>query len=138
MSFEQWISLEPMAAPRHRARRIGRGIAFYHVKEYTDWLDECRALYTGPQFDCPVDFTNVHYIRRPASVKRPYPSVKPDDDNYLKALQDALTGVAWADDSTVIGGPPYKLYADDCPPGIYIKIREFTGLPFEVPRLWEQ
>lgn len=43
-------------------------------------------------------------IKRPKSVskaKRPWPSVRPDLDNYVKAVLDAANGIIWLDDSQV-------------------------------------
>lgn len=55
----------------------------------------------------------VHFVlRRPPSVKaRPYPSVKPDLDNYAKAALDALNGVAWCDDGQITSLHLQKHYA---------------------------
>lgn len=115
MRYETILPVEPMAAPRHRARRIGKGIAFYHLKEYTSWLDECRALYSGPFFSGPVAVEATFYLPRPASVKREYPSVKPDIDNYVKALLDGITGPAFKDDGVVVDVIARKRYAPGAP-----------------------
>jgi len=58
----------------------------------------------------------VHFVlRKPPSIKnsrdRPYPSVKPDLDNYAKAALDALNGVAWHDDGQVTSLNLQKHYA---------------------------
>ena len=39
---------------------------------------------------------------RPATVKRARPSVKPDLSKLIRALEDALTGIVWVDDSQVV------------------------------------
>lgn len=123
MNFEQWVDIEPMAAPRHRARRIGKGIAFYHESRYTKWLDQCRGLYEGPMFEGAVDLQATFHIPRGKTVKRPAPLIKPDIDNYLKALMDALTGAAYKDDGQVLGVSASKRYADNEPPGIWISLQ---------------
>ena len=48
-------------------------------------------------------------IKRPKSVKRPYPSCKPDLDNFLKTL-DSLNGIFWEDDSQIIDVRASKRY----------------------------
>lgn len=54
------------------------------------------------------------YFRRPKTVKRKYPNIKPDIDNLEKALYDGITqsGVFWEDDSLVVGHDSMMLYDD--------------------------
>ena len=47
---------------------------------------------------------------------------KPDVDNLVKAVLDALNGVAWEDDSQIVRVCAEKFYSKD--PYIYIRIRE--------------
>jgi Holliday junction resolvase RusA-like endonuclease len=53
-----------------------------------------------------------------------YPEVKPDVDNIVKFVYDALTGICWDDDKRIIGGESLKDYADDGPPRVEIWIEE--------------
>lgn len=39
-----------------------------------------------------------------------YPAVKPDTTKLLRAVEDALTGVVWADDAQVVDQAAYKRY----------------------------
>lgn len=41
------------------------------------------------------------------------PMERPDADNYLKALKDALNGVLYKDDSNIILPIPFKAYSDE-------------------------
>lgn len=50
------------------------------------------------------------------------PTSRPDGDNYLKVVQDALNGVCYADDSQVIDARVIKRYSER--PGLRIEIRE--------------
>jgi len=51
--------------------------------------------------------------RRPLKAWAPrWHTRKPDRDNLVKAVQDALNGVAWRDDSQVCTGAIHKRYAD--------------------------
>jgi len=64
--------------------------------------------------DYPVQVEVIFNIKRPKSVsekKRKYPIVKPDIDNYIKALFDAMNGIVWKDDSLVVQCKVQKLYA---------------------------
>lgn len=47
---------------------------------------------------------------KPKTAKQVVPSVKPDADKLLRAIFDALTGVAYADDSQVVSVTLTKAY----------------------------
>ncbi len=49
-----------------------------------------------------------------------YPSAKPDLDNVVKAVLDALNGVAYKDDARVVGIYSQKVYGDN--PGVLVEI----------------
>lgn len=50
----------------------------------------------------PVRVELVFYFTKPKSVKRDYPSVKPDIDKLCRTVLDAATGRLFKDDSQVI------------------------------------
>ena len=50
---------------------------------------------------------------RPKSAKQRVPSVKPDVDKVLRALLDALTGVAYQDDAQVVAATVKKAYGSE-------------------------
>ena len=56
---------------------------------------------------------------------RTYPSAKPDLDNVVKAVLDALNGVAYKDDSRVVGLYSQKVYSDN--PGVLVEISRMGG-----------
>ena len=70
----------------------------------------------------PISITMKFRIKRPKSVKRPYPTVAPDLDKYIRAVNDGLTGVAFADDAQVVKIIASKEYADT--PGVDIEISD--------------
>lgn len=41
------------------------------------------------------------------------PIVKPDTSNYLKLIEDALTGIVWEDDNLITDLVASKWYSDD-------------------------
>lgn len=51
----------------------------------------------------------VEFVK-PKSAKQTVPSVKPDADKLLRAIFDALTGIAYADDSQVVSVALAKQY----------------------------
>jgi crossover junction endodeoxyribonuclease RusA len=82
-----------------------------------------------PTITGPVVVTYDFFVPRPASVsatKRPYPSVAPDLDKYVRGAGDALReGGVYADDSQIVGIRATKRYADgDQDAGAWITIAE--------------
>lgn len=53
------------------------------------------------------------FVRPPSAKGRRLPTVKPDADKVLRALLDALTGVAYADDAQVVDVSVSKRYGAD-------------------------
>lgn len=61
-------------------------------------------------------------VLRPKSVKRALPIVAPDLDKYIRGCLDALTGVAYIDDSQVVCIIAKKQYAAE--PGVDIEVTD--------------
>jgi len=62
--------------------------------------------------DGAIGIEIVFRVRRPKTVKRDYPTVAPDLDKYIRGVLDALTGIAYQDDSQVIDIKAEKVYSD--------------------------
>lgn len=71
--------------------------------------------------DGPVEVDLRFTIRRPRTVTRSDPTVRPDLDKLVRAVLDALTGVAYEDDSQVIRLSASKRYGLE--PGVLIALR---------------
>lgn len=50
--------------------------------------------------------------RKRRENKQSVPTKKPDTDNYIKSVLDALTGVIWQDDNIIYHIDAYKYYSD--------------------------
>lgn len=108
----------PVAQPRQRHRVIQSGGRAF-AANYTPRNDPvnlfkasvqqaAQAVYDGPPIDGPVLLSVIFVLPRPKGMvwkTRPMPrerhTKKPDAENILKALQDALVGLAFRDDSQV-------------------------------------
>ena len=64
----------------------------------------------------PVVLSVVFYLPRPKRPDYPEPAVRPDLDKLLRAILDALTGIAWKDDGQVVKVRGRKRYASDAEP----------------------
>jgi len=96
----------------------GRFANVYMPTEYVDWKDDVaesiRATVdpAAPErFEAPVSVTAEFICLAPKTTKLPFP--KPDLDNYLKSLLDAVTESAtlWKDDCQVNASKTSKRWA---------------------------
>lgn len=89
-----------------------------------DWKGDVKRFaseeYKGPLLDGPLKVTLTFYVARPQghsgkkglSASAPaYPVVRPDLLKYARAVEDALTGVIWSDDSQIVTELLRKRYA---------------------------
>lgn len=94
-----------------------------------EWIDEHgREPMVGP-----LSLEVVAFVPMPKSIpmKRrstALPTTRPDGDNYLKTVLDALNQVAWPDDSVVVDMRVRKRYAEDDGPCWVITVDEVPGL----------
>ena len=90
-------------------------------------------------FESAIRLSVAFYLPRPKKYqKRGVPVAHltaPDIDKLLRAVLDALTKVAWGDDSQVVELLTTKAYADvDAPPHAAIRVERTTGArPVVVP-----
>jgi Holliday junction resolvase RusA-like endonuclease len=88
----------------------------YFPKETKKATKEIRKYvsdrYKGEPLDGPIMINVTFYIgERPKSAKkRMHPHTKPDLDNYMKLLGDALEGVVWTNDSRIVVSHLRKAY----------------------------
>jgi len=98
-----WLPGEPVTQAR---ARTGKGHGYYPAKSagYRKWAAlSLRSQYAGkPPLSGPVKLGLLFYRVRPKSNRSDWPTIKPDLDNYVKMLCDALkdAGVL-ADDAQV-------------------------------------
>lgn len=121
-----FIEIKPKAAPRPRVTRNGT----YNPKSYTDYK-KAIALISKTKFKKSSEPLKMHidfFFKIPKSwskVKKeniPHHTSRPDIDNLIKSIKDALNGVAYDDDSQVVSIFARKQYADR--DGVLIEIIE--------------
>ena len=72
----------------------------------------------------PVSLSLCFYLPRPKKPKHEQHIVKPDVDKLARAVMDALTGIAYRDDSQVHDLAVSKLYEHDAnTPGVRVRVR---------------
>jgi Holliday junction resolvase RusA-like endonuclease len=125
--------------PTTRKTSDGRRVSTGIVEFKTAIARAAEAAYKGPPLDGPLDLQLVFLLPRPKSMvwkTRPMPrawhQAKPDLDNLVKAVKDALKGLTWRDDSQIGRVVAVKWYASiDEPPGVEVEIDFMPG--FEKP-----
>lgn len=124
------LDIGPVALARPRFMRQ-TGIAYTSPKsrrfkkEFSELVEHLWRVKRYPVLDGPLEAKINFLIAKPKSTKRDFPTVKPDIDNYLKAVLDAMNGICYVDDSRIISIYGKKLYG---PSGsIEVTLSKITG-----------
>lgn len=120
---------------RPRAFRRGQFIGFYDPKESKSWKETVK--WQAIQFkihhkidkllETPLIMSLQFYLQRPRSLPKKviYHTKKPDLDNLIKGIKDALKGIIYRDDSQIIHLIASKDYGST--PRVEISIKEIDG-----------
>lgn len=129
------VAPQPQSRPRFTAR--GRYVHAYENKKITMYKRMVAATYQSyfgavkptekaiavdVVFYRPVQKSISKIERQRRLTGESLPAIKPDIDNYVKAILDALNGVAFRDDKQIISLNAKKLYSDK--PRTEIEIKE--------------
>lgn len=111
--FDRFFPIEPHAQERPRVRVITKKDG---TKPFATVYDPARSKKFKQDFikllsldlpdniiDEPMIMACKIFIKRPKSVTREYPEVKPDLSNYIKGIEDAMNKIVYTDDSKIIG-----------------------------------
>lgn len=127
------IPIAPVAASRPRVTRTGhaydtkkyskfkRDVKYWLNFNYKEELIEHKPIMIDYAFYRPIQssISKKEHDRRKNNVVLPI--VKPDLDNYIKAMQDCLTGHVIGDDNMVVDIHARKFYSDN--PHIEVEIQ---------------
>jgi Holliday junction resolvase RusA-like endonuclease len=121
--FECSILVKP--TPKGRPRFTKRGFAYTpkETKDFETLLKNTISNFFSSSMivERPLRMEAVFYIERPKSVKRDYPTSRPDLDNYLKALMDACNEIVYKDDALICDLNCSKRYSFGAP-YIFLKL----------------
>jgi Holliday junction resolvase RusA-like endonuclease len=120
---------EPVGKGRPKFARVGDGVTTYTPRETRAYEERVRAAYRaagGPHLgDRALCVRIVAYCPIPASVSKArryamahgfeLPTKKPDCDNILKIICDALNRCAYDDDKQIVRAEVVKKYTADIP-----------------------
>ena len=125
----------PVAKARPRVVRTKTGVRTYTPGKTAAWESRVRGeavkamrgqepmegpvkLVVGVIFEPPASWSA--WQRGAAMEGRVAHTGKPDLDNIVKAVKDAMNGVVWGDDSQVIGVSAWKEYGSEAKVGIMV------------------
>ena len=123
-------------------KKLNRVLMTPASKKTKPWMQEvsctAKAEYQGPLLTGPIRYRMKFYFQRPSShfgsgrnagnlksSAPKYHTKKPDAIKLARAVEDALTGIVWKDDSQCYDANPVKAYTDG-KSRVEIEIEEIT------------
>lgn len=128
---------EPIAQGRPRATSINGRVRMYDPAKSRNYKDYVRLVASDHAPDRLIETAIGLKVTVYRSIPKKYsskvktemcergeivPTTKPDADNYLKAIKDALNGVIWRDDSQIVDVQVRKRYSNK--PRIEVEVHE--------------
>ena len=111
------VRADPKGQGNHSISRAG--IIYEATRGHKSWRDavtlaareNMNAMQVNTGFHMPVSVKIAFTLRRPKSVTRPVPHLKPDLDKLVRSTLDALTQAGvWVDDGLVCSLEASKVY----------------------------
>ena len=102
--LEFFLPFEPVAWERARAcgkRFFTAPKSAAYKRSIQNWIGG-RKQYFARFHEGPLEIEMTFGLHKPASSKRQFPCVRPDLDNYSKAVLDAMNEIAYKDDGQVV------------------------------------
>ena len=133
--FSFFFRCRPQPKARPRARRRGVFLSIYQeISDFEKGLaGHCRWTKSIPKgIECAVKVEFVFVFLCPSGVPKwkKWKATKPDCDNLVKAVLDAMTLLGfWVDDSQVCSLAVDKVYMDVAGPGVSVRVSNLTRQP---------
>lgn len=130
----------PVGKGRPRAAKRGKNIVLYTPEktasyESTVALAASQAMAGRPLITGPAEVLMTMVVSVPKSWSKrkqadalagqTMPTTKPDMDNVLKAIFDAINGIVWNDDVQVVGLRARKVYG--ATPGVHVTVSPYVS-----------
>jgi Holliday junction resolvase RusA-like endonuclease len=123
MRFDIVIQTKPIPQARPRFYIRHRGLKAFigaydpkkskNFKEVVAWHAKIKAMEVGLKEPCqdPIALEIVFQMGKPNGSR--YHTKRPDLDNLVKSVKDALTGIIWKDDAQIIRLTAEKRYGQE-------------------------
>lgn len=121
------VSIDPMGAVRMtQGGKYVKDNAQRYLQYKTLIALEARKHFKEPM-EGPIEVKVVFFVKPPKKMPkgRTEPTVKPDIDNMIKGIFDALNKIAWKDDAQVISVISQKHYYDE--PHIRVTVEPYSA-----------
>lgn len=109
------IQIELPIAPVAKGRpRFGRKGAYTPNKTRAfenDLQLYAKKAYKGEPLNTPLKVVVEFHLEKPRRPKHTLPAVRPDLDNYIKAVMDAGNDIFWVDDGLICSITGTKVYS---------------------------
>lgn len=127
----------PIAKARPRVTRAGITFTPKKTRDYEQSLAYAAGIKMGGKepFDVPLKINIRFFFPIPKSFNKSkhklaadkvlLPAKKPDIDNLIKAILDALNGIVWVDDALVCAVVAGKSYSEN--PRVFLKVEPIGG-----------
>lgn len=121
----------PVPQGRPRFQKIGNFVKPYDPQESKSWKETVKSQVIdrggATILDGALTMTLRFHLPRPKSLpkKVTHHTKKPDVDNLVKAIKDALRGICYNDDSQIVDLHAHKEYHEQ--PGVTIQISKING-----------
>jgi len=107
------VPISPVAKARPRFTRLGRAYTPKRTKAFEDaikmyWKKSGQKMLPV----APTCLKIVFFMPRPKKTKFDRPITRPDIDNLMKGVIDALNQLAWKDDNQIVTVQVYKHYGE--------------------------
>ncbi len=117
---------EAVPQGRPRAAKVGNRVRVYDPSKSSNYKNYVRLAAAENAPDKPLEGPLILSVKVYRSIPKSFgkkktfaaiagelrPATKPDIDNYLKAIEDALNDLIWRDDGQIVGVSAEKFYAE--------------------------
>lgn len=121
MTKQITFNIEPTPKGRPRLGRYGNTYTPAKTKAAEEAI---QWAWHGKPMEGPLRVSLRFYFKRPKNCLATFKPTRPDIDNLVKLVCDALNGLAWKDDGQIVLLEAYKLYVSCGEPRIELSIKE--------------
>ena len=119
------VNIPMTPVPKGRPRFTRSGHAFTDPKTRKAELEiqiACHHAWHYEPMECPVIVEAEFYFPKSKTNKTTHHTQRPDADNCLKLLTDAMNGIVFKDDSQIVKATASKFWAIDGEPMVSVRV----------------